>query len=235
MCACPCVAAYLCVCLCVCVCACTWVHTYICVCLRWAHVSCDVHVCACACARVHVCMCARVLERTIPLLLRVTPHPCPDTSNHQAESLWHSACTHSCSFWFLTLFPILWWHNHWWCVQIRGWGHQHLSTDVHNLSGVIFWPEALAVACSLAETLAPWRLCFNGSHPFQHPRPPPFTEQWQLENGQLKSRLFSLLFHCFTAFSLSTKESSRLKSSQMLPMTPSSSAQFSSAPSLTGS
>ena len=148
MCACPCVAAYLCMFVHVCVCACTWVYIYICVCLRWAHVyvwcAC-VCVCMYKCACLYVCTCvgkddsASAQSHSIPL---------SDTSNHQAECLWHSACTHSCSFWFLTLFPILWWHNHWWCVQIRGWGHQHVSTEVHNLSGVIFWPEALVVACS---------------------------------------------------------------------------------------
>ena len=62
-----------------------------------------------------------------------------------------------------------------------------------SFSGLKLW----LLLAALAETLAPWRLCFNGSRPFQHPRPSPFTEQWQLENGQLKRRLFSLLFSLF--------------------------------------
>ena len=131
----PCVAAYLCVYICMCV----YMHvhecTFVYVCAWDEHTfMCDVHVCVCACTRVHVCMCARVLERTIQLLLRVTPHP-QQTPTTTKLSLCDTACTYSCSFWFLTLFPILWWHNHWWWVQIRGCSHRHLSTDVHNLSG----------------------------------------------------------------------------------------------------
>ena len=144
------------VCMYVYVCVCVYVHvheyTFVYVCAWDEHTfMCDVRVCMCACTRVHVCMCACVLERMIQLLLSHST-PLADTNHHQAESLWHSAWTYSCSFWFLTLFPILWWHNHWWWVQIRGRGHQHLSTDVHNLSGNSYF-----LAWSSGCCLQPWQ------------------------------------------------------------------------------
>ena len=140
------------VCVCVCVYACTWVHICICVCLRWAHI----YVwCACVCvcvykgACLYVCTC---VGKDDSASSQSHSTPLADTNHHQAESLWHSAWTYSCSFWFLTLFPILWWHNHWWWVQIRGRGHQHLSTDVHNLSGNSYF-----LAWSSGCCLQPWQ------------------------------------------------------------------------------
>ena len=137
---CVCVFLSMCGCIFVCiyvhVCVCMYMsaHLYMCVLEMSTHLCVMCMLCVCACTRVHVCMCAHVLERTIQLLLRVTPHP-QQTPTTTKPSLCDTAWTYSCSFWFLTLFPILWWHNHWWWVQIRGCSHRHLSTDVHNLSG----------------------------------------------------------------------------------------------------